>query len=520
LNPTTEATSSTSTLPPPPPPTTAKLPESNQNNEVKDAKSTTTKETSEADSQSKPDSLPTVSPTSDITSTTTTSTDKTSSPPLSSSTTPTPPTTTSSSSSSSSSTQWQINAQTKLPDIELANWEFDAFKACNVDPLKFGTDLTSPGAISGVPYAMQMFMDQGLIRDLSLDSDALRRYLCRIEREYNQNPYHNRVHALDVMQTCHCVLVQSPSLTDHMDAAEKFALLLGAYVHDVGHPGVNNNLLVTLANQNTKERKRGDLAAIAMRYNNISVLESYHIATAFEFAFDDLEENANPFLSLDQETFVRVKALMVELVLATDMQHHSALLSELKQISSTTNEGKARASFSSSSEDEDSIVEVTDDPHWPQSNVVDAEHARHVGEIEQTNQTEHENNEWDLSDVKVRTSLLKGVIHGCDISNVGKKTEATLGWMHVLMEEFWRQGELEIELGYTPALNLQRLDVTTPQGRSTNSENQKNFVKFFVKPLHQILATQLNVFNSALEWMEENGRHHERLIINHEAAAV
>ena len=51
---------------------------------------------------------------------------------------------------------------------------------------------------------------------------------------------------------------------------DKFAMLIGAICHDLKHTGQNNTYHI-----NTRSK-------IAMRYNDISVLENYHIAQTFK----------------------------------------------------------------------------------------------------------------------------------------------------------------------------------------------------------------------------------------------
>jgi hypothetical protein len=54
-----------------------------------------------------------------------------------------------------------------------------------------------------------------------------------------------------------------------MNEQEKFAMHVAAVAHDVGHPGVNNAFLINIKDE------------LAMRYNDISVLENHHCATLF-----------------------------------------------------------------------------------------------------------------------------------------------------------------------------------------------------------------------------------------------
>ena len=57
-----------------------------------------------------------------------------------------------------------------------------------------------------------------------------------IERAYNNNPYHNNIHAADVTQTLGCFLANdhfAQKLTD----LEMAAMIFATCIHDVGHPG-------------------------------------------------------------------------------------------------------------------------------------------------------------------------------------------------------------------------------------------------------------------------------------------
>eukprot|EP00041_Stephanoeca_diplocostata_P027094 m.740312 g.740312 ORF g.740312 m.740312 type:complete len:859 (-) comp23114_c0_seq1:228-2804(-) len=353
---------------------------------------------------------------------------------------------------------WQRGlSDVHITSAKLASWDFDPFEACGIDPDHFGRDLLDDRTVSGVAYAMRILEDHDIFDSVAVDRSAMKRYLRRIEREYQTNPYHNRVHALDVMQTCHCVLMSSPALKMHLSPLEKLALLLGAYVHDVGHPGLNNKLVTTLANSPTLALNP-DMAQLAITYSNHSVLEYYHLATAFRIAFSSDEPNGNPFAALSTEDFALLRALMIELVLATDMEHHFTLVTKLKVIAGGG-----------------------------------------TGLL-------------DLSNKDNKLILLKAVIHACDISNPAKPTRISQKWTHVISEEFYRQGDLETDLGMSPDKMHVRLDLDTPDGKIEQANGQLAFIRFIVKPLHEVLALQLPVFERhALKWLGTNTEHFTKL---------
>lgn len=297
---------------------------------------------------------------------------------------------------------------------------------------------------------MRMLADQGLfdtVSGMNLDQVAMKKYLRAVEIEYKINPYHNRLHALDVMQTCHAVLMQSPAFQAVLTPVERLALLIGAYVHDVGHPGVDNKLLERLSYEPNNDI-RPDLADFALMYNNKAILESFHISHAFHIAFSPNHRGGNPFATFSKEDFTHLRKMMIELVLITDMSQHFAFLTKLKGAVQSCNFGK--------------------EP-------MDLKHGEKAGEN--------------------RLLIMKAVLHACDVSNVAKPKETALKWTKVVNQEFWAQGDLEAEIKVSTGNQmLVRQNVETPEGRTIVAKGQMSFMKFIVKPLFDEVATQLPFF--------------------------
>ena len=69
-----------------------------------------------------------------------------------------------------------------------------------------------------------------------------------------------------------------------LDDIDFASMIIGGACHDLGHFGVNNPYLVEAKHE------------IAIRYNDISVLESHHVASAFAIMQDpksDITSNFN-----------------------------------------------------------------------------------------------------------------------------------------------------------------------------------------------------------------------------------
>ncbi|KFH17266.1 3'5'-cyclic nucleotide phosphodiesterase domain-containing protein, partial [Toxoplasma gondii MAS] len=88
-------------------------------------------------------------------------------------------------------------------------------------------------------------------------------------KNYEQNPYHNFFHALNVAQVC-CLLMALPDVAARFQPLDYFVLSVAALGHDLGHPGANNLFV-----------NRNDCLPSRL-YQNRSVLENYHAALLFQ----------------------------------------------------------------------------------------------------------------------------------------------------------------------------------------------------------------------------------------------
>ena len=158
---------------------------------------------------------------------------------------------------------------------------------------------------------MHMFLEQ-----VPVSREKLCNYLAAIESGYiASNPFHNAVHATDVMFTLHYFL-QRELLREMTGALDKFAALIAALVHDFAHPGVSNVFL-----QNTRAEE-------AVLYNDQSVLEMFHCAGAFRCMLSNPDCNIAELFSRQQ--FCQLRETMVSMILATDMKVHFEHLGRLK----------------------------------------------------------------------------------------------------------------------------------------------------------------------------------------------
>lgn len=154
-----------------------------------------------------------------------------------------------------------------------------------------------------------------LCEKLGVGELQLTNLLHSVEANYKDVPYHNSIHASDVVHSVFWIL-EKAELAKQIDPIAVFALLVGAAIHDLAHPGTGNSFHVQ------------SRSTLALRYNDYSVLESMSISEAFFL----MKEGANDILKTlkpeDRKTF---RSLVISMVLSTDLDnHHSdlALFSE------------------------------------------------------------------------------------------------------------------------------------------------------------------------------------------------
>lgn len=158
-------------------------------------------------------------------------------------------------------------------------------------------------------YAQKIFTHWNLFISMGFNVQVFLRYCQYIGEGYKPNPYHNVLHAADVMQACHTFLLTTNLVEiSEMSPLHITALLLSALVHDYKHPGVTNSYLYMMNDK------------LAIRYNDSSILENYHISKAFQVAQD---EKTNIFSNISKEEYRALRKLMISAVLGTDMTKHS-----------------------------------------------------------------------------------------------------------------------------------------------------------------------------------------------------
>eukprot|EP01125_Pyxidicula_operculata_P013234 TRINITY_DN4375_c0_g1_i1.p1 TRINITY_DN4375_c0_g1~~TRINITY_DN4375_c0_g1_i1.p1 ORF type:complete len:542 (-),score=97.05 TRINITY_DN4375_c0_g1_i1:227-1852(-) len=248
-----------------------------------------------------------------------------------------------------------ISSEKSNSDIkQLRSWEFDVWSVSD-DFVLFN-------------MIKAMFNDFGLLKEYQIDEENFHRFLIAVRSLYrDSNPYHNFRHAFDVTHMSYLFLTNANAV-NYLGRLEVVCLLLSGLLHDVDHPGLNNSFHI-----NTE-------SDLAITYNDQSVLENHHCATAFK-----LLKRFNILCGLSKEDKVKFRKLMVSCILATDLSKHMKTLADFESLLDS-NQGKI-----------------------------------------------------DPSNEEHRSLLTMMLIKGADLSNPAKPFNISQYWAQMVQEEFFRQ---------------------------------------------------------------------------------
>ncbi len=164
------------------------------------------------------------------------------------------------------------------------------------------------------PLSVTTFLaltDLNCLDDLGIPTTMMKRAIMMMESNYKKPEevsYHNALHACDVVQSTYYMLQTMDGGLDFFEPLEVFAMIFGSCVHDLAHPGKNNNYLI-----NTH-------SSLAITYNDRSVLENMHISTAFKLFEDKPAIDFSTHFDLAQ--YKRYRQLIIEIVIGTDLTRH------------------------------------------------------------------------------------------------------------------------------------------------------------------------------------------------------
>lgn len=172
----------------------------------------------------------------------------------------------------------------------------------------------------------------------------------------------------------------------------------------------------------------------ALLYNDRAVLENHHLSASFKVMKDD---DCNILSNLSKDDYRDLRTLVIDMVLSTDMSFHFSQLKNMKNLLTL-----------------------------PEP-VID------------------------------KSKALSLVLHCCDISHPAKKWQIHHRWTMLLLEEFFRQGDLERELGlpFSPLCD---------RNNTLVAESQIGFIDFILHPSMSVCSDMLEYVLAPIASMCKN----------------
>jgi hypothetical protein len=162
---------------------------------------------------------------------------------------------------------------------------------------------------------VEMFQSLHLINHLNIDKSTFINVLVTIRKSYNNLPYHNWIHAVDVTQFVFTV-INNAHVAKYLTEHEIFALLVAAVAHDIDHDGRNN----------TFHRKAQTILA-QLAAPSLPPLELHHASLIMNIIKLQYPTMFTTWSSVEIRTFEK---FVVSSILATNMEQHRDLLDQFK----------------------------------------------------------------------------------------------------------------------------------------------------------------------------------------------
>ncbi|KAF9911056.1 hypothetical protein EC991_004929 [Linnemannia zychae] len=397
-------------------------------------------------------------------------------------------------------------------------------------------------------YILGMFVKLELVECLGITSDEMLDFIIDVDRGYLATFYHSFYHAADVTSVLYHML-QDMRASQYLSKPDMAALLLAGLCHDIGHPGLNNLFQV---NAKTELYKK---------YGEESVLEKYSCSLAMDLVakhklFRNISESSTAMLPEGiPATECGMKEAMVKAILATDMSFHYDMLNNLNHLIEATS---TPISSSGSEADSESDSEVDDEVEPKESVPIQTikPTLQLTGANEKTRQfkqksvsmasplststgpmpespTEEQedgngrkrssscgsNSSSGSSDsslsssprsldgytaedltVEQRQSLCNCLLHAADISNAVKPWTICKRWSDLVVQEFFRQGDIE---------KAQHLPVSPNMDRDQHNQPQISlgFGDFVVQPYFEAFVELLPDASPLLTTLADNREH-------------
>lgn len=296
-----------------------------------------------------------------------------------------------------------------IPPASIESWELNMLEIAREVQTQVATYITfdsSVGRLTGANF---------------IEPEVYSTFFAAARTGYLQNPYHNFIHACDVVAVVFRILIMVRGI-EWLSDVDMCAMLIAALCHDIGHGGKTNPFLLETSHE------------LAMRYNDKSPLENFHCSKLFEICKDPL---TNVFGKFSKEAYRQARKVCIQTILHTDNALHFDMVKDVKK-----------------------AYEMASD-------ICDTQ-ARDLKSFKEDYKTEVL--------LKDPTLWLKLILHIADISTPLKPFWISKQWATRVQDEFFAQGDEEKRLGIP-------VGMLNDRDKVNRSGSEHGFISFLVSPL-------------------------------------
>ncbi|KAF9125847.1 hypothetical protein BGW39_007109 [Mortierella sp. 14UC] len=372
---------------------------------------------------------------------------------------------------------------------------------------------------------LAMFIKLDLVKCLNISEGELLDFIIDVDRGYLATYYHSFFHAADVTAVLYHILLDM-NASQYLSKPDMAALLLAGLCHDIGHPGLNNLFQVNAKTELVKQ------------HGDTSVLEKHSCSLAMDLVdkhklFRNISSSPAGILPEgNYATEQSMKEAMVKAIMATDMSFHYDMLNNLNNLieftltpssspsgsdieaesdsdtdsapTSPTDATASSASVSTTTTANEAAVAATHQSFQARLDgaVCHHNHSHCHSTSNHRRQSSSSSTSSTCSDVSVasdassrtsrsitgasyrsasdltpelRQNLCNCLLHAADISNAVKPWTLCKRWSDLVVQEFFRQGDIE---------KAQQLPVSPNMDRDQHNQPQISlgFGDFVVQP--------------------------------------
>lgn len=195
---------------------------------------------------------------------------------------------------------YTIKAVKEMTDDDLSLLAKRSFSVINYHPAELFQNL------------LAIFVRSEISVKVGVITEDFLRFLVILRRHYNDVPYHNWFHAVDVTQFVFSV-ISIVKINTYLTNHEVFGLLLAAICHDTDHNGMNNRF------------HRNAHTVFAHLAPNLPPLEHHHSCITMDLARGILSP-------IDPAEKPQLCDFIINAIMATDMEQHKNFLENFKKI--------------------------------------------------------------------------------------------------------------------------------------------------------------------------------------------